>query len=186
LRVVAVPVKYSPWSSIEERPEGETIAIDWKGKVPGRGAYVCLDQDCLRGAIEKGGLRRVFRRALILPTVADVLAVVREGVQKRFKERLSLARRAGSVQSGETSIQESMKQDRCRLIILANDLSEGQRQKYIRNAERKGIDVIVGFSGSELGGSIRREFVGSISVEADPFASDLLRLSRQMAHVGAV
>ncbi|MGH2878408.1 MAG: YlxR family protein [Solirubrobacteraceae bacterium] len=51
---------------------------DLEGKLPGRGAYVCrlgaddrLDNDCLRLAVKKGGLRRTLRRPVELPTDLD-------------------------------------------------------------------------------------------------------------------
>ena len=38
-------------------PEGE-ITLDFKGKAPGRGAYVCPQAECLRRAIKSRALER--------------------------------------------------------------------------------------------------------------------------------
>ena len=38
-------------------PEGE-ISLDFKGKAPGRGAYVCPQAECLRRAIKSRALER--------------------------------------------------------------------------------------------------------------------------------
>ena len=40
-------------------PEGE-ISLDFKGKVSGRGAYVCPDPRCLKKAIKARALERAF------------------------------------------------------------------------------------------------------------------------------
>lgn len=40
-------------------PEGE-ISLDFKGKAPGRGAYVCPDAQCLKKAIKARALERAF------------------------------------------------------------------------------------------------------------------------------
>ena len=40
-------------------PEG-TITLDFKGKSPGRGAYVCPNTDCLKKAIKSKSLERAF------------------------------------------------------------------------------------------------------------------------------
>ena len=40
-------------------PEGE-VSLDFKGKAPGRGAYVCPDAQCLRKAIRAKALERAF------------------------------------------------------------------------------------------------------------------------------
>lgn len=40
-------------------PEGE-ISLDFKGKAPGRGAYICPAQACLKQAIKAKALERAF------------------------------------------------------------------------------------------------------------------------------
>ena len=40
-------------------PEG-VISIDTKGKAPGRGAYVCPSQQCLKRAVKSKALERTF------------------------------------------------------------------------------------------------------------------------------
>ena len=44
-------------------PEGE-ISLDFRGKQPGRGAYVCRDPACLAAARKKRGLERVLGRPM--------------------------------------------------------------------------------------------------------------------------
>ena len=40
-------------------PEGE-VSLDFSGKKPGRGAYVCHDAQCLKRAIKSKALSRAF------------------------------------------------------------------------------------------------------------------------------
>ena len=42
---------------VVRRPEGE-ISLDFRGKAPGRGAYVCPQAECLRRAIRSRALER--------------------------------------------------------------------------------------------------------------------------------
>ena len=44
-------------------PEGE-VALDFKGKLPGRGAYVCPQAACLAKARKSRALERAFETAL--------------------------------------------------------------------------------------------------------------------------
>jgi len=44
---------------IVRSPEGE-ISIDFKGKKPGRGAYICPDAACLKRAVKSKALERTF------------------------------------------------------------------------------------------------------------------------------
>lgn len=40
-------------------PEG-AVSLDFKGKAPGRGAYICPKQECLKKAIKSKALERAF------------------------------------------------------------------------------------------------------------------------------
>ena len=52
-------------------PEGE-VSLDFKGKKPGRGAYVCPDPECLKRARKARALERAFETA-IPPEVYDAM-----------------------------------------------------------------------------------------------------------------
>ena len=45
-------------------PDGEQISLDFNGKAPGRGAYVCPDPDCLKKAMKSRALERAFSAAI--------------------------------------------------------------------------------------------------------------------------
>ena len=44
-------------------PQGE-VSLDFKGKLPGRGAYVCPDPACLAKARKSRALERAFETAI--------------------------------------------------------------------------------------------------------------------------
>lgn len=58
-------------------PEGE-ISLDFRGKKPGRGAYVCPDPQCLAKARKSKALERAFSVA-IPPEVYQALEAQMEG-----------------------------------------------------------------------------------------------------------
>lgn len=60
-------------------PEGE-VHLDFSGKAPGRGAYVCPDPACLRKAQKAGSLSRAFGVS-VPPEVYDALAKTAEEAQ---------------------------------------------------------------------------------------------------------
>ena len=62
-------------------PEGE-VSLDFKGKKPGRGAYLCPDPACLARARKSKALERAFSAALP-PEVYEAL----EGQMKTGEER---------------------------------------------------------------------------------------------------
>ena len=52
-------------------PEG-ALSLDFRGKAPGRGAYVCRSQDCLQKAVRQHQLERAFS-APVSDAVRDAL-----------------------------------------------------------------------------------------------------------------
>ena len=46
-----------------KQPEG-MIAVDVSGRMNGRGAYLCRNNDCLVKAVKKRGLERSFKMAI--------------------------------------------------------------------------------------------------------------------------
>lgn len=61
-------------------PEGE-ISLDFRGKKPGRGAYVCPDPACLAKVRKSKGLERAFG-VPVPPEVYDALAEQMEGAHE--------------------------------------------------------------------------------------------------------
>ena len=41
-------------------PDGSSITLDFRGKAPGRGAYLCPEQACLKKAVKSRALERAF------------------------------------------------------------------------------------------------------------------------------
>lgn len=62
---------------VVKSPEGE-VSLDFKGKKPGRGAYLCPDSACLAKAKKSKALERAF--SLQLPVE------VYEGLESQMKE----------------------------------------------------------------------------------------------------
>lgn len=58
-------------------PEGE-VSLDFRGKLPGRGAYVCPDAACLAKARKAKALERAFS--------APLPSEVWEGLEQQMKE----------------------------------------------------------------------------------------------------
>ena len=65
---------------VVKSPEG-TVSLDFKGKLPGRGAYVCPDPACLAKARKSRGLERAFDAALPAQVWDDLEAQMKGGDQ---------------------------------------------------------------------------------------------------------
>ena len=59
-------------------PEGN-ISLDFRGKVPGRGAYVCPDPACLKRAIKSKALERAFETQIPQEIYDGLVQAMEEG-----------------------------------------------------------------------------------------------------------
>lgn len=62
-------------------PEGE-VALDAKGRLPGRGAYVCHDAECLKKALKSRALERALETKIpdgVMERLTSELEELRNG-----------------------------------------------------------------------------------------------------------
>lgn len=59
-------------------PEG-SVSLDFKGKSPGRGAYICRDTECLKKARKSRALERALEIAIPEEVYGDLLARLEAG-----------------------------------------------------------------------------------------------------------
>jgi len=58
-------------------PQG-AIRADESGRANGRGAYICLNEDCLEKAVKRQGLNRAFKMQVSQDTVSEVSEYIRK------------------------------------------------------------------------------------------------------------
>jgi len=56
------------------RSPDKDISLDFKGKKPGRGAYICHDADCLKRATKS----KALSRALDVPIPQEIIVLLNE------------------------------------------------------------------------------------------------------------
>ena len=59
-------------------PEG-AISLDFRGKAPGRGAYLCPDPACMKRAVKAKALNRAFETEIPQEIYDDLLTKMEEG-----------------------------------------------------------------------------------------------------------
>ena len=63
---------------VVKSPDG-AISLDFRGKAPGRGAYLCPDAACLKRAIKAKALERAFEQAIPQEIYDSLLQKMEEG-----------------------------------------------------------------------------------------------------------
>ena len=119
-----------------------TLCFDLRGKLPGRGYYVCAQMHCLEkafaGALKKQTKHDVTEIASDLPTFIQEILI--PGLKKRYEECLLAGYQSHQLLLGADSVEKAAQEDRLACYILATDASESSKQKYQTNAQRKGLE----------------------------------------------
>jgi ribosomal protein L7Ae-like RNA K-turn-binding protein len=116
------------------------MLVDYRHKLPGRGAYTCLDRNCIESAVK----RRQFDRAFRSNTRGLDAAVLREALRQQIRERilnlLGMARKSANVVSGSSLVMDSLGgRSGLALVLMADDVSAAIGEKVAAKAAMAGI-----------------------------------------------
>lgn len=155
-------------------PEGYAV-LDLRGKLPGRGAYLCPSTDCLR----KGINRKTLGRALGCPPREDSADALRrqalEGLGRILREQLGHAHRAGAVVWGAQRVLEALEEGRVDWVLSAADTAERTRAEL---AEKVGPEqVLPVLSKEEIGEVLGPAEVGVVVIVHPRLAEKIFALA---------
>ena len=132
-------------------PEGE-ILVDYRHRLPGRGAYACPERGCLEQILVRRQFQRAFRRECTPVASAALLESVAKALRKRLENLLGMARKAGQSLAGSNAVLAAL--DRSQppvVVIFAEDVSAGVADKVERRAKRSGAVCLTLFDKVRLG-----------------------------------
>ncbi len=156
-------------------PDGQVL-VDYRGKLPGRGAWVTPS----RAALEKLEKRpKGLVKALRGPVeVEGLLAQAQAANQAAVEQALSLAGRSGSVVGGGDRVRGALKSERAVALILANDASPRGSADLTRRARDLPV-VTLHLDREALGGRIGRGPRAALVVMRGKAGNYLLRELRR-------
>jgi len=109
-------------------PDGK-IFIDFSKKLPGRGAYICPDLECLEKAKKSGVLSKTLKAEIsenFWQELEEHIKTRGENKNLKIKSILGLARKAGALLIGSEKIEAE--EHKKILIIVAEDSSDGVKK----------------------------------------------------------
>jgi predicted RNA-binding protein YlxR (DUF448 family) len=120
-------------------PQGELL-VDYKGKLPGRGAYTCVDPACIGEAIRRRQFSRTFKREL-LPVADDYISrELSRQIQDRISGLIGMARKAHQLLSGSSLILDRLSAGApLAFVVIASDVSDGIGKKVIGRATNRSV-----------------------------------------------
>ncbi len=148
-------------------PDG-SLLVDYRQRLPGRGAYTCVDLDCLRNAVKKGGFKRAFRGRCEAPDAAQLIAQLKQEVRQKIVNLLGICRKSGKLIAGSNAALDALKGGRslC-LLLLAEDISTGVADKVTQSAAASGVEIHRLFTKQEIG-----QYLGKSDVSCVAFVND--------------
>ena len=157
---------------IVRSPEGVAV-IDITGKLPGRGAYICPNEECISQAQKSGALGRalgVTIQAELWPSLREYAQGISVDTGMKVRSILGFARKSGALLIGEDNIERS----RHGVIVLyASDCSERVKE-FALSREHVALDMNIDELSRVIGSRGGVQVVGLPVVSG--FAKKLKRL----------
>jgi len=168
-----------------ERPKAELIRlvahegrviVDYYAKLPGRGAYVCPQRECITRAMKRHRLERAFKLEGNRLEYHDLPEQIRRAIKQQILNLLGRAARAGRLISGWNEVKRGLRQ--ARLVLVAADAAESAKRRF---ADERAFILL---SKRELGAAIGKPERSVIAITDDRLAAALRRELERYRAVG--
>jgi uncharacterized protein len=168
-------------------PDG-ALGFDVRARLPGRGAWTCAKEACVKKAVDKGGFERAFEEP-VLAKADDLALQVRTTLENEAMQGLGLLKRSARLAAGREDVSRANAAGLVSALVLATDLSERSRREVTEG--RTALRTVTVATQERLGSAIGRKPTGVLALLEGPRAahalSDLERLAsfvpQRLAHV---
>ena len=150
-----------------------TLVADLQAKLPGRGAYTCLTEDCVRVAAVKKQFARSFKGEVKGATAEELIERIAALMEERIAAYLSLANKAGKVVSGGDSVTDVLNRHTPGVMCIARDTSPDIREKLAHVAARAGVEHFSMFDKEKLGALFGKGLRSAAVVEKGGFSETI-------------
>jgi len=155
---------------------GQTIVPDLEGRLPGRGMWLSARADVLERAVRRGAFAKAVRAAVHVPP--DLRAQIEDGLQRRVRDLVGLARRSGQAVSGWDAVREWLRAGKAGLLVEASDGSPAERDRLVGG---RSVPLVAPLPAAVLGGIFGREHAVHVAVApgrlAEAIATEAARLA---------
>ena len=154
-------------------PQGEVVP-DIESKLPGRGAYTCINEQCLRAALKQRQFSRAFKREVVTLTPDEMAGQVAGIMHGRILGFIGLANRAGKVISGGSMVSDAIRGGhKPGLILMANDVSASIGDKIVTLAAVHRIACIHIMTKDDFGAILGKAPRSAVAIKTSGFVVQL-------------
>ncbi|MBE9537307.1 MAG: YlxR family protein [Proteobacteria bacterium] len=121
-------------------PDGEAI-LDYNSKLPGRGAYLCPERECIESAVKSNGFSRAFKQQVSSPLLDSLLDVVSAKAKAKIDSLVIFAVKAGKAFLGTVSVEGGIRRGRIAHLFCSNELSSQAKDRWRSETRSKGVPL---------------------------------------------
>jgi predicted RNA-binding protein YlxR (DUF448 family)/ribosomal protein L30E len=152
----------------------EEVVVDYRQKLPGRGAYTCPDRQCVEQAVKRRQFDRAFRGRNITPSVDSLLEAIAARIRESALGLLAMARKSGNVVTGGHAVLDALgTPSNLALVVLAEDISEGVAGKITAKAKASRVPCFRLADKETLGRQVGKVERSSVGVKSGPLGEKL-------------
>ncbi|MCD6581198.1 MAG: DUF448 domain-containing protein [Desulfuromusa sp.] len=155
-------------------PDG-TVLVDYRQRLPGRGAYTCISIQCLGDAVKKNSFKRCFKGQCHSVDLDELRQQLVLAVEQKITNLIGMSRKSGQVISGSNAVIDALrKKSSLALVIIAEDISAAIGQKIETLVRRENIYSARLYKKQMIGQMLGKEERSVIAVQAGLLADSLL------------
>jgi len=154
---------------VVREPDGGSVVVDLRRRLPGRGASVHPNLKCVEAAVRRGGLTRALGASAGVETLIESL---RAQYEARVAGLLLAARRAGHLVIGTDAVADAIGARSVHLLAIAED-ARGRKAELLALAEAANIAAVVWGERAQLGKFFGRAEVAIMGVRDEGMAEAL-------------
>jgi len=160
-------------------PDG-VVLIDYRHRLPGRGAYTCIDLECLQTAVTRKQFQRSFQGQCTQISFASLQKGLQQALLQRLTNLIGMARKSSQVSSGSNAVMMVLRQRTVpALVLISEDISAGIAEKIRELSARQNVSCYQLFSKGMLGQVLGKGERSVLAIQAGPLADAfLLELQR--------
>ena len=156
-------------------PEME-ILPDLESRLPGRGAYTCVNQRCLAAAIDQRQFKRSFKHDVTVMPAEQFIEFVSKQLYGRIIGLIGLANKAGLITGGGSMVIDALKsKKKPGLVIVATDVSEAIGSKIIHAAAGHNVPDRTAVTKDDIGAILGKAPRSAIAVASGGFVAQLMK-----------
>ncbi|HEY5673253.1 MAG TPA: DUF448 domain-containing protein [Malonomonas sp.] len=160
-------------------PDG-ALLVDYRHRLPGRGAYTCIDLQCLQTAVTRKQFQRSFQGKCSEVSFVALQDGLQQALLQRITNLIGMARKSSQVSSGSNAVIAALRQRSLpALVLMSEDISAGIAEKIRELSDRQNVSCSQMFTKGMLGQVLGKGERSVLAIQAGPLADAfLLELQR--------